>query len=84
MASGCSSYPVRAQTCPIQWDVDVYKDGEWVDVFNGVIDVFEWKKVTFAAGIVTKTRIRGHSKETRKNAVFVREVDFHDATAPSP
>lgn len=43
-----------------QIDVDVYKDGEWVHVFQGDISEVndQWVEKTFARGSVTKARVR--------------------------
>jgi len=69
----------------LEWDVDVYRDGAGVNVFDGAVDESEWKQITFAAGTVTKMRMRAFvTRVTRPSedmAVHIQEVDFHDATA---
>ncbi len=70
------------------WDVDVERDGVWVNVFDG--DAFEhgnvnevvWTEVAFTQGLVTRMRFRVHKPETGQWRAFLREADFHDATAP--
>lgn len=67
----------------LEWDVDVYRNDDWVDAFDGVIEESEWTQIAFDAGTVTRMRLRAYS--TRRDvAAYVTEVDFHDATAPPP
>ena len=68
----------------LEWDVDVYRNGEWIDAFDGVIEESEWTQIAFAVGTVTKMRLRAYSTRSGEIAAYVQEVDFHDATAPSP
>jgi len=39
-------------------DIDVYKDGEWVDVFQGGCPIYVWTEESFTKGNVTKARVR--------------------------
>ncbi len=66
----------------LEWDVDVYRNGEWIDAFEGVVETRDWKQITFAAGTVTKMRLRAHAPQGSAVFLYVVEVDFHDATAP--
>lgn len=68
----------------LKWDVDVYRNGEWINVFDGEMESLKWTRIPFAAGTVTKMRLRAYSAHTFKVGACVRAVDFHDAAAPSP
>jgi PKD repeat protein len=72
----------------IRWDIDVYRNGEWIDVFDGSIGQTEWEEIFFSPGTVTKMRLRAFvvpvTPDSVRIAVHIQEVDFHDATAPSP
>ncbi len=39
-------------------DVDVYRDGEWVNVFEGTFPNQAWQEVSFTAGNVSQARVR--------------------------
>jgi len=67
----------------LEWDIDIYRDGEWIDGFDGEIEESEWTQIAFAAGTVTRIRLRAYSSRSNV-AAYITEVDFHDATAPSP
>lgn len=43
-----------------QIDIDVYKDGGWVDVYEGSFTATSWNTKTFTAGTVTQARVRYH------------------------
>ncbi|HCP32156.1 TPA: hypothetical protein DIT45_02780 [Candidatus Acetothermia bacterium] len=59
-------------------DVDVYKDGRWVDAYKGSTSERRWKTVTFSAGMVSEMRIRGYRNSVPKDIFFyVHEADFY-------
>lgn len=62
-----------------EMDVDVYKDGAWVDVYQGVMVKGEWVEKVYAEGSVTKMRLRFHV--TANDAIKVYETDFWGAVA---
>lgn len=60
-------------------DVDVYKDGEWVDVYEGDAYAPGWTEKTFTKGSVTKVRFR--SKDARwENWARLFEFDFWEVS----
>ncbi len=67
------------------WDVDVYQDEEWIDVFEGAINEQEWKQISFAPAEVTIVRIRARTTQSYAASIVgarITEMDFHDATSP--
>jgi hypothetical protein len=59
-------------------DVDVYKDGAWVDVYEGTLPYYiEWTEKTFTEGSVTKARVRIELGTLHSTADF-GEFDFWD------
>ena len=45
-----------------QIDVDVYKDGEWIHVYEGTYSSRVWEEKSFPEGKVSKARIRTYSQ----------------------
>lgn len=70
----------------LEWDVDVYRDGEWVDVFDGQIEELEWTEILFDEGLVTRMRLRAYLsiQSASRSLVRIWEADFRDATVPLP
>lgn len=68
----------------LKWDGDVYRDGEWINVFDGQIEESEWRQIPFDEGTVTEARIRAYLTRSGDIAAYIQKVDFHDATVPSP
>jgi len=79
----------------LSWDIDVYRDGEWVDVYMGTegslsehrpdYAPYEWVELAFDAGLVTRMRVRAFNNRDSGNALArLYEADFHDATVPAP
>ena len=67
------------------WDVDVERDGEWIDIFDGKVgDSFAWTEVAFAQGLATRVRFRAQNSSRSQWRALIYEVDFHDATVPTP
>ena len=61
-------------------DIDVYKDGEWVHVYQGTYSHLTWEEKTFSEGSVTKARVRYktyYTSGTQLNALH--EFDFWSA-----
>jgi len=65
-------------------DVDVYRDGEWIDVFNGKAEERKWTEIVFDEGLVPRIRIRGKNTAGGQWAFYLWEVDFRDTTIPTP
>lgn len=42
-------------------DIDVYRDGGWVHVFEGNFGINGWNEFSFGQGLVTQMRIRGYN-----------------------
>ena len=64
----------------IIWDVDVERDGQWVDVFEDYGYEFEWTELSFNQGLVTRVRLRPYTA-LADSTPYLIEVDFHDITA---
>ncbi len=67
-------------------DVDVYKDGAWVHVYEGSFTDGEWIEKTFTEGSVTEARIRFYASPSGTPTAiyefdFKRETEF-TRTAP--
>ncbi|MFA5054447.1 MAG: hypothetical protein WC565_10330, partial [Parcubacteria group bacterium] len=59
-------------------DIDVYRDGAWVDVYSGAREYEALVTKTFTAGLVTKARIRIYSKTV---ACYFWEIYFSGSTS---
>ncbi|MCK5246640.1 hypothetical protein KAR02_07060, partial [Candidatus Bipolaricaulota bacterium] len=79
----------------LSWDIDVYRDGAWVDVYMGTegslsehdphAEGHEWVEIAFDQGLVTRMRFRAHNHNTAGTTLArIWEADFHDATVPAP
>ncbi len=65
------------------WTVEVYRDGEWVEVFADAPSVEnDWTVVSFDPGMVTRARFRVYNDGGVWSRVGLHEVDFHDASMP--
>lgn len=58
-----------------QVDVDVFKDGVWVHVYEGAIGI-GWQEKTFTQGQVTEARIRFWCPRFITDTAFLYEFDF--------
>jgi hypothetical protein len=56
-------------------DVDVYKDGAWSHVYEGVYDDMAWVEKTFSQGSVTQARIR-FMRGIISSTMWLYEFDF--------
>jgi len=66
-------------------DVDVYKDGAWVDVFQGEPTWDAYQEKTFTSGVVTKARIRFHFYVYTGYAyAHIYDFDFWEIAPSSP
>ena len=69
-----------------QLEVDVFKDGAWVNVFAAgaawVADA--WNECVFAAGSVTKMRLRVHVNMALPILCTFKETDFWEVAPPPP
>ncbi len=65
----------------LRLDIDVYRNGQWVDVFDDVVELSKWVEIPYAQGTVAKARIRVTASEARTVQVFLHEFDFRDASA---
>jgi hypothetical protein len=68
---------------PQQIDLDVYKDGAWVDVYQGAFSNHTWEEKTFTQGSVSKARMRFYNVSSGERAK-VYEFDFWQVSAPPP
>ena len=79
----------------LSWDIDVDRDGEWVDVYMGTEGSLSehrpadhaptWVELTFDPGLVTRMRLRAYNNRDSGEALArIYEADFHDATVPAP
>ena len=74
-------YMVTASWGMTTIDVDVYKDGAWVDVYQGYFygDISNklWQERSFTEGQVTKARVRfGHKGIITSEVAMIWEFDF--------
>jgi len=60
-------------------DIDVYRGGAWVDVYQGAWTEDQWEEKTFTAGVVTKARIRFYNNDSGPRAAYLEEFDFLSA-----
>jgi hypothetical protein len=61
-------------------DIDVYKDGAWVNVHNGSITNAAWQEFTFDEGTVTKARFRYRYKWSSV-IMWLYELEFYESAA---
>jgi hypothetical protein len=58
-------------------DIDVYRDGAWVHVFEGDFTENGWNEFSFGQGLVTQMRIRGYNSNVGSSIPnCLREVYF--------
>lgn len=58
-----------------QVDVDVFRDGAWVDVYQGGFANVSWVELGFTAGMVSEARIRFHATNAN-NGFYWQLNDF--------
>ena len=58
-------------------DIDVFRDGAWVDVWDGVIANSQWEEKTFTTGSVTQARFRWRYIDGNYN-FWMYEFDFFE------
>jgi len=63
-----------------RWQYEVYRDEEWIAVYDGTPPEKEWFEVAFDVGTVTKMRVRAYNTWGGMWRAEVWEADFHDAT----
>lgn len=83
------SFPINNM---LTWDIDVYRDGVWVDVYMGTQGSLSehrpddpghtWVEFAFDEGLVTRMRLRSLNNAEGVTLSRIYEADFHDATAP--
>jgi len=66
------------------WRIDVYRDDEWVQVFEGTPEERTWIEVAFDEGLVTRMRFRSRNDASGQWRARVWEADFRDVTIPLP
>lgn len=67
-----------------QIDLDVYVDGGWVHVFQGVYADRVWTEKNFVEGVVTKARMRFHCADFFfQQRAYVHEFDFWGVPLPT-
>jgi len=65
-------------------NVDVYKDGAWEDVYDGVVSDLSWMQTTFTEGIVSQVRFQFTTPYTNRGFYWeLFEVGIHKSTATS-
>ncbi|GAI94100.1 unnamed protein product, partial [marine sediment metagenome] len=62
-------------------DLDVYKDGVWVHVYEGSYLHRAWVEKTFPQGNVTKARVRFYNSAATTRTAGVYEFDFWQVIA---
>jgi len=63
-------------------DVDVFKDDQWVDVYEGNFTNNVWEDKSFSDGNVTKARIRFYNGAVAAVTFYLYEFDFVRLHAP--
>jgi len=63
-----------------RWQFEVYRDDEWIEVYDGTPPEKEWFEIAFDTGTVTKMRTRAYNTWGGQWRALVWEADFHDAT----
>ena len=79
-AINCSKIRYHALGYPTYgWniDVDVYKDGEWVDVYQGACAVAQWVEKSFDEGSVTKARVRFYNTHNQPDFFLDKKISDH-------
>ena len=61
-------------------DIDVFKDGEWIDVYEGEFPDHLWMQKSFTQGTVTKMRVRFYNGSGYWVRPAMYEVDFWEVT----
>jgi len=71
-------YPDRAvfKLNSYQIDIDVKKDGSWLDVFSGHLSSNVWNEKTFTPGLVTEARIRVYKYSGVGWTAKIKEFEF--------
>jgi prepilin-type N-terminal cleavage/methylation domain-containing protein len=65
-------------------DIDVYRDGQWVNVYDGTVNNLSWMEVEFDPGLVTQARIRFSAAYTNRGFFWeLYEFLFWKYTATS-
>lgn len=64
-------------------DLDVYRDGAWVDVYDGAYADQTWVEKTFTEGTVTKARARFRNSWGYETGVQFFEFDFWGTDPPT-
>lgn len=65
-------------------DVDVYRDGAWVDVYDGAVNNLAWTEVVYDQGIINQARIRFSAAYTNRGFNWeLYEFQFYKYTATS-
>lgn len=81
-AVACNKLRIYAETSgynPLV-DIDVFKDGEWMNVYEGTFPDEEWMPKAFTQGSVTKVRIRFYNNTGYIYQPRLYEVDFWEVT----
>ena len=68
----------------LEWEVDVYRNGEWVNVFDDAIDEFKWMEVAFTAGNVTRVRLRAYNTAGGTTSADLYGIQLHDPSITPP
>jgi|GEM_PF-3029669 hypothetical protein len=57
-------------------DIDVFRDGAWVDVYQGPFSKNIWIEQSFTEGSVTEARFRFHVTQAGNRYAYLNEFDF--------
>jgi PKD repeat protein len=68
------------------WSIDAEVDGSWVNIYEGTPEKERaWLEIVFPAeGVLTQIRMRAENTSGGQWRAEIWEVDFKDATIPSP
>jgi len=58
-------------------ELDVYKDGAWVNIMYGAAADWAWNEKSFIEGQVTQARLRLHNNDWRYWNIHIKEFEFY-------
>jgi PKD repeat protein len=63
-----------------QWEISIFRTGEWVVVYSGTPEEDQWAEIAFAPGIVTEVRVRILNIVNGLQRARLWEIDLRDMT----
>jgi PKD repeat protein len=66
-----------------QWEISIFRTGEWVVVYSGTPEEDQWAEIAFAPGIVTEVRVRVLNIVNGLRRARLWEIDLRDMSLAS-